>query len=181
VTEEQAREIRQALSSTVCSLVGVFVNETFTGLMKKVERCGLDAVQLHGKESPQLVLQLVNEGVRVIKGLFVNAEPSLEAAPQYKAAAFLAECAGGPLPGGNAMTWNWDAALRISESHPLILAGGLNPDNVCDAIKAARPDAVDVSSGVEAKPGRKDMEKVKRFMEAVARSGYSHEPRRIFV
>jgi phosphoribosylanthranilate isomerase/indole-3-glycerol phosphate synthase/phosphoribosylanthranilate isomerase len=78
------------------------------------------------------------------------------------------------------MSWNWDTAIIISEKYPLVLAGGLNPDNVAEAIEAACPDAVDVSSGVEAKPGRKDIDKVKRFLEAVSRSGCSRETRRIF-
>lgn len=180
VTEEKARNIRMAFPPERCSLVGVFVNEPFSSIMGKVETCGLDAVQLHGQESPQLVEELARRGVPVIKGLFVNAEPFLDSAPFYKAHAYLAECAGGRLPGGNALAWNWDAAVKLSQKYPLVLAGGLNPENVGDAIRAASPDAVDVSSGVEAEPGRKDLDKVERFLEAVSRESYSQPIRRIF-
>lgn len=180
VTEQQARTVCRALSSQACTLVGVFVDESFGEIMRKVEKCGLDAVQLHGRESPDLVNRLSKEGLRVIKGLFVNAAPSFDAASDYRAYAYLAECAGGPLPGGNALNWNWDAATEVSSKFPLILAGGLNPDNVSEAISAACPDAVDVSSGVEADPGRKDLNKVKRFLEAVSRSGCTRNTGRIF-
>ncbi len=88
--------------------------------------------------------------------------------------------AGGPLPGGNAEVWNWRDAIHVSANYPMILAGGLTPENVIEAIGAARPDAVDVSSGVEATPGRKDPDKVKRFLDAVARIGSTGKTRRIF-
>jgi len=84
------------------------------------------------------------------------------------------------MPGGNALGWNWAEAAPLGETLPLILAGGLTADNVTRAIQAASPDAVDVSSGVEAAPGRKDMDKVKRFLEAVSRTCGSREPKRIF-
>jgi phosphoribosylanthranilate isomerase len=179
VSEAQAREIREALHPSVYT-VGVLVNEPFSEIMRKVEACGLSAVQLHGRETPELVERLGREGVRVIKGLYVNAEPSLESAPSYKAFAYLAECSGGPLPGGNALGWNWGAARDFGERYPLVLAGGLSPDNVAEAVGAASPDAVDVSSGVEAEPGRKDLDKVRRFMEAVSRAHCGRGLRRIF-
>lgn len=180
VTEQQARTICRAVSSQPCTLVGVFVDESFDEIMRKVEKCGLNAVQLHGREPPDLVNRLSQEGLRVIKGLFVNAAPSFDTAAAYKAFAYLAECAGGSLPGGNALNWTWDAATEVSSKYPLILAGGLSSDNVSEAISAACPDAVDVSSGVEAEPGRKDFNKVKQFLEAVSRSGCTRKTRRIF-
>jgi len=78
------------------------------------------------------------------------------------------------------LAWNWSAAAAISLKNPVILAGGLNSDNVSQAIQAALPDAVDVSSGVEASPGRKDMNKVKRLLEAVASTNSPRKPRRVF-
>ncbi|MCK7512769.1 MAG: hypothetical protein MZV70_57905, partial [Desulfobacterales bacterium] len=78
----------------------------------------------------------------------------------YPASAFLVECGQGPLPGGNARAWDWGEAAPFGERHPLILAGGLTPENAAQAVRAALPDAVDVSSGVEAGPGRKDIRKV---------------------
>jgi len=87
---------------------------------------------------------------------------------------------GGRASGGNAMTWDWKEAAGFGDTHPFILAGGLDPQNVAAAIKSARPDAVDVSSGVEASPGKKDLIKIKEFINAVTHCR-SHSPiRRIF-
>ena len=107
----------------------------------------------------------------VVKALFVNGNPPLEAAARYPATAFLVECAGGPLPGGNAMDWNWADARQLPADRPVILAGGLTPDNIAIAIAGGGPAAVDVSSGVEISPGRKDMAKVTAFCRAVAECG----------
>jgi phosphoribosylanthranilate isomerase len=179
VSEEIARSISRAVSAKV-PCVGVFVNEGYSDIMRKVERCGLKAVQLHGKEPPLLVKELNGTGITVIKAVFENAEPSFASVDGYSAGAYLVECAGGPLPGGNAMSWNWGAAAELAARRPVILAGGLNPENVGRAICAALPDAVDVSSGVESRPGRKDIDKVKRFLEAVLESRGSGKYRRIF-
>jgi len=179
VSEEQARSICRSLPPRVCS-VGVFVNEGFSAIMGKVERCGLKAVQLHGLESDDLVKKLLGEGVRVIKALFINGTPAPDVVGAYSASAYLVECAGGPLPGGNAKTWDWSSAASLCTQYPVVLAGGLNPENVGEAIKAALPDALDVSSGVESSPGRKDLDKVKRFMEGVFLSGCAIKGRRIF-
>lgn len=102
-----------------------------------------------------------------IKALFSGGQPALDRAADYPAAALLVECAGGPLPGGNALTWDWGAARGIAERYPLVLAGGLDAENVARAIAAAKPAAVDVSSGVESAPGHKDAAKVRAFIAAV--------------
>jgi phosphoribosylanthranilate isomerase len=78
------------------------------------------------------------------------------------------ECSKGPLPGGNALEWNWGAAQAFGRACPLILAGGLSPENVSRAVSSALPLAVDVSSGVEASPGRKDLKRVSAFIDAVS-------------
>lgn len=180
VSEERAAGICRALPPGV-SGVGVFVNEGFPAIMRKVERCGLKAVQLHGKEPPSLVEALGRTGVTVIKAVFENGSPSFAASESYGAGVYLVECAGGPLPGGNALVWNWGAAAELAALHPIILAGGLTSENVAAAIGAAGPDAVDVSSWVESEPGRKDIDKVRRFIDAVRRSGRTGRIRRIFV
>lgn len=179
VQEEQARDIFAALPEPVSS-VGVFVNEGFSEIMRRVEVCGLKVVQLHGQESPHLVDRLLQESLQVIKVLFANATPSLQMAESYSASAYLVECSGGRLPGGNALAWDWEKAVGLSQRLPLILAGGLNPDNVSQAIQAACPDAVDVSSGVEIEPGRKDSRKVKRLLDNVYQTRCVRRPRRIF-
>jgi phosphoribosylanthranilate isomerase/indole-3-glycerol phosphate synthase/phosphoribosylanthranilate isomerase len=161
------RRIIADLPEGICT-VGVFVNEGFDRIMRTVVTGCLKAVQLHGAEPPELVAALAAEGLLVIKALFVNGQPALDAASRYPAAAFLVECAGGVLPGGNAMSWTWSDARRISSGRPVVLAGGLTPANVQSAIAAANPDAVDVSSGVEESPGRKDIAKVAAFCRAVS-------------
>jgi phosphoribosylanthranilate isomerase len=126
------------------------------------------------------VEELQRQGVPVIKALFTKGYPSLSLAEQYRADAFLVECAGEGLPGGNGRAWNWDLAKGFPEGHPLILAGGLTAQNVSEAIQAVCPSAVDVSTGVETRPGEKDLAKVKLFLEAVRRSNCSRKRRRIF-
>jgi phosphoribosylanthranilate isomerase len=167
VDDQKMRTITSALPKNVCP-VGVFVNESFERIMATASVGGLRAVQLHGQETPALVKALSAEGLIVIKALFINGHPHLDQAPHYPAAAFLVECAGGCLPGGNAMQWDWSAARQIHSEGPVVLAGGLTPDNIQQAIAAANPDAVDVSSGVEISPGRKDAGKVTAFCQAVA-------------
>ena len=148
--------------------VGVFVNASFDDILRKVNNSYLDIVQLHGEESPHLVERLRHENIRVIKALFVNKDPLMNRAVDYDASAFLVECGKGRLPGGNAQVWNWEKAAGFSDTYPLILAGGLAPENVSRAVDAVAPDAVDVSSGVESEPGRKDPVKVKAFIEAMS-------------
>ncbi len=179
LTEAQAKDIVSALPAQV-KTVGVFVNETFSAIMRKVEYCGLHAVQLHGQESPELVRQLRDEHLIVIKGLYTERPPFLKEASDYDASAFLAECGKGILPGGNAMTWNWAEAKSFGEQYPLILAGGLSADNVSQAVAAGQPDAVDISSGVESAPGRKDLVKAEAFIHAVSQCRLERKARKIF-
>jgi phosphoribosylanthranilate isomerase len=175
----QAREISLALPERV-KAVGVFVNDTYDCIMQTAEKCCLQAVQLHGQESPGLVSRVADGGLIVIKALFVSSPPALSRAPEYRASGFLVEHGKGKLPGGNALSWNWEAARLPGGHGPLILAGGLAPDNIASAISTARPDAVDVSSGVESAPGQKDLDKVADFMERVSRCGGEKEVRRVF-
>ena len=166
VTADQARAVVAALPETAAA-VGVFVDATFSYIMARVERCGLSMVQLHGRESAGLAVRLKAEGVGVIKALFVDGRPGFDDASGFDVAGYLVECAKGPLPGGNAMAWDWGAARDFGHRQPLVLAGGLSPGNVAEAVRAALPAAVDVSSGVEMSPGRKDSDRVARLIAAV--------------
>jgi len=179
LSDERARDIVSALPDHVTA-TGVFVNASFDEIMKKVEYCGLNAVQLHGQESPEDVHRIAEKGVLVIKALFTGGKPSLAAASEYDASAFLVECAGGPLPGGNALDWDWSTVKHFGENYPLVLAGGLTAENVCDAVAAALPDAVDVSSGVESRPGEKDIEKIRSFFRAMNRCTVKKSYRKIY-
>lgn len=179
VTLNRAAQIASILPAHVAK-VGVFVNEPFDVIMETAYNCGLSAVQLHGSEPPELVEKLLEKNLSVIKCLYVNGSPSVETACQYKASAFIVECSAGVLPGGNAKKWDWSAARGFAKKYPTIIAGGLAPENVTQAIAEARPDAVDVSSAVESSPGRKDTQKVRDFIYAVRLSKISNPTRRIF-
>ena len=179
LTDDQARKICLSLPERI-KTVGVFVNQTFSNIMHHVEFCHLSTVQLHGQESPELVRSLCKENLHVIKALFIDANPTLKDASNYQASAFLVECGQGKLPGGNALQWNWEQAKSFGEKHPLIIAGGLAPENVAHAIKVSSPHAVDVSSGVESSPGQKDIGKVAVFLDAVFRCGLKKKLRKIF-
>lgn len=166
VTDAQAEAIAAVLKRQT-AVVGVFVDERTEEVAKKAKRCGLTAVQLHGRETPAAVEQLRNEGLTVIKALFLEREPRFNEAPRYNPSAFLLECGAGRLPGGTAKTWDWSAAETLAAHVPVILAGGLTPENVGQAVLLGRPQAVDVSSGVEASPGNKDLAKIEAFVAAV--------------
>ncbi len=178
VTLATARDISRAVSPAV-GTVGVFVDADYATVMRTVDTCRLTAVQLHGRESPRLVRRIRKQGIRVIKALFIDGRPSPDRAADYPASAFLVECARGPLPGGNAMTWRYESVRAYGRIRPLILAGGLSPETVSRAIEQADPDAVDVSSGVEQRPGVKSMEKVGEFLSIVNRyrctSGWANQ------
>ena len=179
VDDLQARDICRALPPTIAK-VGVFVNATVSEIMHKVDFCGLTAVQLHGREPPETVERLRQEKLLVIKAFFAGGQPSPADADQYPASAFLMECAQGKLPGGNAQVWDWQSARPFGDHYPLILAGGLAPQNVSSAIESACPHAVDVSSGVESAPGRKDITRIRSFLAATGNSNCKLNKRRIF-
>jgi phosphoribosylanthranilate isomerase len=167
VSDAQGKEIAAAVDGRA-AVIGVFVDEPAEVILKKAERCGLTGVQLHGRETPAEVTQLKNTGLTVIKALFQKREPSFKATSRYGPSAFLLECGRGRLPGGTARTWDWADAQAIAANAPVILAGGLTPENVGQAVRLGRPHAVDVSSGVETSPGKKDLAKIKAFVSAVA-------------
>lgn len=179
VADAQAYDICRILPKEI-KRVGVFVNEPYSSIMHKIEKFGIDIVQLHGNEPPQIVTVLRKEGIAVIKALFLEEKPDFKEAADYEASAFLVECGKGSLPGGTALSWSWEKAKSLGEKYPLILAGGLSPENVSTAVSLCLPDAVDVSSGVESSPGIKDIEKVKSFINKVSACSLTKKPWRIF-
>ncbi|MCD4718295.1 MAG: phosphoribosylanthranilate isomerase [Desulfobacula sp.] len=164
---DTAKKIQKILPSNV-SCVGVFVNESFSSIMKIVNYCNLDAVQLHGNETKEMILKLKEENFNVIKALYMEDEPNIKNAKYYGASSYLVECRPGKLPGGNAHSWDWGKTKSYKNDTPLILAGGLTPDNIKEAILSCMPDAVDISSGVEISPGHKDILKVKNLLTNMA-------------
>jgi phosphoribosylanthranilate isomerase/indole-3-glycerol phosphate synthase/phosphoribosylanthranilate isomerase len=175
----RAARIAAAVSGQAVT-VGVFVDETYDTIMRRAEDCLLRAIQLHGQEPRSLVRRLRRHNLTVIKALFLTRAPFFKEAAACDASAFLLECGRGRLPGGNAAAWQWQTARNIERCKPVILAGGLTPANVSSAIRRGSPDAVDVSSGVESSPGRKQSTKVKSFINAVSASGNRTKTRRIF-
>ena len=167
VSIKRAAQISNALPDHILT-TGVFVNVSYENIMEKVNRCSLKGVQLHGREPPDLVNRLLKKNLIVIKAFFATKEPFLTQTHRYeKASFFLVEYGRGTLPGGNAESWNYGMSLQLKTKTPLVLAGGLHPGNICLAIKTAKPDAVDVSSGVEKTFGIKDLNKVKSFITQV--------------
>lgn len=165
IAPETAREIIAQLPPLVLS-VGVFVNEALTTVQELATRIGLDWVQLHGEESPDYCQAL---GRNVIKVIPVKDETSLNQITAYqgRVRAFLLDTYKTGQRGGTGQVFDWALARQAKAWGPVILAGGLNPDNVAAALQAVQPLAVDVASGVEAAPGRKDPDKLRAFFKAV--------------
>lgn len=163
VTAKTAKDICSQLPPFV-NRVGVFVNETADRINRIAERCGLNVVQLHGDESPGFCKKIK---VRVIKAVRVKNAASLKALSDYKVDGFLLDTYQKDHWGGTGKVFDWQLARKAKKAGPVILAGGLNPRNVNDAVRQVQPYGVDVSSGVEASPGKKDRKKVKAFLKAV--------------
>jgi phosphoribosylanthranilate isomerase len=168
VTPERAREIIAALPP-LTQTVGVFVDEDPEKVTATAIFCHLDLLQFHGKETASYCGRF---GRRVIKAVRVQNEADLKRCPQYKGVvgALLLDTYVAGLSGGTGVTFDWSLAQAAKRYGRIILAGGLNPDNVGAAIRIAEPYAVDASSGLEEKPGIKDHEKMARFIQTVRRA-----------
>jgi phosphoribosylanthranilate isomerase len=161
VSPEHATQIIQELPPFVTT-VGLFVNAALDTVHDTAARCGLDRIQLHGHETPAFCRQVRQP---VIKAFRMKDAESLGDLQGYQVSAYLLDAyVEGALPGGTGTPFSWELALRAKAYGPIILAGGLTPDNVEAAIEQTRPYAVDVSTGVEYAPGRKDHRKVREFI-----------------
>lgn len=163
VTPALAAEIIGTLPPLV-SKVGVFVNANAEKVRRVAEECGLDTLQFHGKESPVFCRQFP---LKVIKAFRILDVDSLNGVARYGREAWLFDSYVKGKPGGTGERFNWDLAIQATrETNKLFLAGGLTPTNVAEAVSKVRPYAVDVSSGVESRPGRKNHESVRLFIAA---------------
>ena len=163
VSVDAAAEIISELPPFV-NIVGVFVDESAEVVSHAVAECRLDTLQFHGDESPTYLNFFQS---KVIKAFRVKDEKSLESLPKYKADAYLLDTYVEDVPGGTGKTFDWTLAKKAKEFGPIILSGGIDAVNVRVAIDEVRPFAIDVCSGVEKEPGKKDPAKLKRFMKEV--------------
>jgi phosphoribosylanthranilate isomerase len=161
VETERAAAIIAGLPPLV-QVVGLFVNAPLEVVNATADRCGLDIVQLHGEESPAFCAAVHR---RVMKAFRVRGMDSLSTMADYRVAGYLLDAYSPHSYGGTGDRFDWDCAVAAKARGPIILAGGLNPDNVAAAVAQVGPFAVDVSSGVESSPGRKDPEKVTSFIK----------------
>lgn len=166
VTIEQASAIVAELRPFVAA-VGVFVDMPADEVETTARGLPLDAVQLHGDESPEMCSLLRRQGIRVIKALRVGDRVDEDLLGRYRqASAVMLDTKVDGLAGGSGRAFDWEAARGLSDRFPIFLSGGLTPDNVGRALDIVRPYGVDVSSGVET-DGRKSPEKIRQFIERV--------------
>ncbi|MGH7950655.1 MAG: phosphoribosylanthranilate isomerase, partial [Limisphaerales bacterium] len=145
--------------------VGVFVNAPEELILRAISEAGLTMLQFHGDEPPEFCAQF---GLMSMKAFRIRDEKSLEQIPNYKTDAYLLDAFSSTTLGGTGEAFNWDLAVEARKfGNPIFLAGGLTPENVADAIRKVQPFGVDVSSGVEISPGKKDDAKVQAFISAV--------------
>jgi phosphoribosylanthranilate isomerase len=167
VTPERAAAIIAALPPFVAP-VGVFADHAPGHVKLVAEACGLRALQLHGDETPE---EVAGYALPVIKTIKLGSRDDLRSLHDYRVAAFLLDSRARWSEGEPRAPIAWDLAREAAARACVVLAAGLTPDNVARAIEVARPYAVDVSSGIEAAPGRKDPARVRRFLEEVRRVG----------
>lgn len=163
ISLETAAEISRALPPFVLR-VGVFVNPAPDLVMQAITTCGLNLLQFHGDEDTDFCTQF---GMMSVKALRVQNAESIAALENFATDAFLLDAYSKSGLGGTGEKFNWDLAIEAQKfGRPIFLAGGLTPENVADAVKKVQPFAVDVSSGVESAPGKKDAAKVQAFIRA---------------
>lgn len=160
ISTDAAKEIIRQLPPLITT-VGVFVDETPERIEETLRHVPIDIAQLHGHEPPESCLL----SRRVIKAIRVKELSDLEPLKRYRVSAFLLDTYTPESLGGTGQIFNWDIAVAAKQFGNIILAGGLNPENIERAIRWVRPYAVDVSSGIEEEKGKKDLKKMKLFIE----------------
>lgn len=153
--------------------IGVFVNEKPEEIKKVMEYCSLDMIQLHGDESPEYCNQFPASSI--IKAFALKNDDDVNQALNYNVAAILIDSRHAGLYGGTGKTSNWEMARRIKDKKPLVLSGGLNAENIAEAMKTIAPNALDINSGVEESPGIKDHKKLRQIFEIIRVSDTGQE------
>jgi phosphoribosylanthranilate isomerase len=167
IDPERAGRIIDRLPGSV-STVGVFVNAPADEIRAIQKGCNLTFVQLHGEEPPEEVLPFAP---RAIKAFRMRGESDLGKLPLYPVYGYLLDAYVQGIVGGTGKSFEWALAKRAKAFGRIILAGGLTPENVREAIRTAAPDGLDVSSGVEIRPGKKDVRKLNRFIREARKGG----------
>jgi len=143
--------------------VGVFVNTRVAEIRAAMDTCGLSLAQLHGDETSEMLSELDGAAFKAFRGI----PASINGFTRENAPAFLVDASVKGLYGGSGVTANWKEAAELAKKYPLLLAGGLTPENVAEAISQVKPWGVDVASGVECAPGEKDPGRMKAFVKAI--------------
>jgi phosphoribosylanthranilate isomerase len=165
LTGDRAAEITRHLPPFVAR-VGLFVNATEDTVRSVIERTGINTLQFHGDESPEFCSRFAP--LKIIKAFRVKGPETLRELARYDVDALLLDSYRAGIHGGTGESFNWELARQAKdEGKPIILAGGLNPENVAEGIHETWPYAVDVASGVEREKGHKDADLVRRFIEIV--------------
>jgi phosphoribosylanthranilate isomerase len=169
ISAEKAREITDALRDQI-EFVGVFVDMPLADVIATVDAGGIDTVQLHGGESPEMLGQL-SEDVPAYKALRIGGPEDVALATSYSGDRILVDAKVEGAMGGTGQTFDWSLIEELNTERKLILAGGLNPENVATSVREVQPYGVDTASGVESAPGVKDEALVTQFI-ALARKGF---------
>ena len=147
-------------------LVGVFVNSSVEEVKDILATCSLALAQLHGDESTEMMMQLGGRAFKAFRGI----PESINGFVRNESPAFLLDASVKGVYGGSGVTADWNGAAELAKTYPLLLAGGLTPENVAEAVSRVKPWGVDVASGVESAPGEKDAAKMVEFVKEVKRS-----------
>ena len=166
INAEKAEEIISQMPPFL-SIVGVFVNESDEIVKHVSRRCKLNVLQFHGDEDPEYLKGFHR---KIIKAFRIKTEADLKTIPNYHVHTYLLDSRVEGKRGGTGVAFDWNLAVKAKTYGRIILSGGLTPENVAEAIRVVQPYAVDVSTGVESSPGKKDAGKLKAFVEAVHRA-----------
>ena len=168
IAPEKAVEWLGELAGQICR-IGLFVNASLDEIEAAIDHSVLDAIQLHGDETPEFCDELIGFGLPIIKAIGVRGDAPVADLTEFPTDKILLDAYAPGEFGGTGRAFKWDVARQLLAANPdvfFILAGGLTPDNVADAVEAIHPHAVDVASGVESTPGVKDLDQVTRFVQA---------------
>ena len=164
VSMKTAAEISKKISPFIMR-AGVFVNADENLVSRAIGECGLSLLQFHGDETPEFCVQF---GLMSMKAIRIRDAESLKELPRFQTDAYLLDAYSPGARGGTGEKFNWELAVEAQKfGKPVFLAGGLTPENVAEAVRKVRPFGVDVASGVESAPGKKDHAKIRAFIAAV--------------